>query len=62
MGGQIGCLALDGEREFELTPDDRIVASLRTGELATIDVDAVMRAAASAGVMTGPAQPSAWRA
>jgi predicted polyphosphate/ATP-dependent NAD kinase len=51
----LGCLALDGEREVELTPDDRVTATLGTG-VVTIDVDAVMAEAARAGVM---AQPSA---
>ena len=52
MPGRVGCLALDGEREIELGPDDHVTATLDTGDFATIDVDAVMAEAARAGVMT----------
>jgi predicted polyphosphate/ATP-dependent NAD kinase len=40
-----GCLALDGEREIERRPGERVAVSLVPGPL-TIDVDAVMRHAA----------------
>ncbi|MGH2763717.1 MAG: hypothetical protein ACRDLD_14255 [Thermoleophilaceae bacterium] len=40
-----GCLALDGEREIERRPADRVVVRLVPGPL-TVDVDAVMRHAA----------------
>jgi len=42
-----GCLALDGEREMERRPGERVTVRLVPGPL-TIDVDAVMRHAAAA--------------
>jgi predicted polyphosphate/ATP-dependent NAD kinase len=44
-------VALDGERELEVHPDQRVVVSLGARRLRTIDVAAVMRAAAEAGFL-----------
>ncbi len=41
-----GSIALDGEREIEFGPDDRITITLRTDTLFTIDVPRIMQAAA----------------
>jgi predicted polyphosphate/ATP-dependent NAD kinase len=47
-----GCLALDGERELELRPADRVTVRLAEGPL-VIDVDAVMACAARQHVLNG---------
>ncbi|MDX1606254.1 MAG: NAD(+)/NADH kinase [Candidatus Competibacterales bacterium] len=41
-----GSIALDGEREIEFAPTDRVTVRLRTDRLFTVDVPRVMRAAA----------------
>jgi predicted polyphosphate/ATP-dependent NAD kinase len=51
---QAGCVALDGEREIELGPDDSATVELAEGPL-IIDVDAVMTLAAAEEVMNGSA-------
>jgi hypothetical protein len=53
-----GCLALDGERELELGPGDRVTVRLAQGPL-VIDVDAVMARAARQRVLNGSARPRA---
>jgi predicted polyphosphate/ATP-dependent NAD kinase len=58
LGRQAGCVALDGEREIELGPDDAATVELAKGPL-VIDVDAIMTAAASQGVMNGSARSRA---
>jgi ATP-NAD kinase N-terminal domain len=53
-----GCLALDGERELELGPADRVTVRLAEGPL-VIDVDAVLALAARRRVLNGSARPRA---
>ncbi|MFQ5426087.1 MAG: NAD(+)/NADH kinase [Gaiellales bacterium] len=55
---QAGSLALDGEREIELTPDDRVVVTLATDGPQTIDVGSVMREAAQRGLLTSDRSPA----
>jgi len=51
LEGCLGCLALDGEREIELTPADRATVSLRRDGPRTIDIDAIMTHAAHHGFL-----------
>jgi len=51
LAGRVGSLALDGEREIELASSDHIEVRLEVGALTTIDIDAVMTAAARLGLM-----------
>ena len=51
VAGHAGCLALDGEREIEMRPDDQAEIRLAESGLLTIDVDAVMEAAARRGLL-----------
>ena len=44
-----GTIALDGERELELAPDDRATVTLRTDGFCSIDVEAVMAWASTSG-------------
>ena len=53
-----GCLALDGERELELGPSDRVTVLLAEGPL-VIDVDAVLALAARQRTLNGSARPRA---
>jgi hypothetical protein len=53
-----GCLALDGEREVELGPSDRVTVRLAEGPL-VIDVDAALALAARQRVLNGSAWPRA---
>jgi predicted polyphosphate/ATP-dependent NAD kinase len=53
-----GCLALDGERELELGPADRVTVRLAGGPL-VIDVDAVLALAARQRALNGSARPRA---
>jgi hypothetical protein len=53
-----GCLALDGEREHELGPVDRVTVRVARGPL-VIDVDAVMAGAAARHLLNGSARPRA---
>jgi predicted polyphosphate/ATP-dependent NAD kinase len=53
-----GCLALDGERELELGPADRVTVRLAEGPL-VIDVDAVLALAARQRALNGSARPRA---
>ena len=46
-----GSLALDGEREHELTSDNRVVVTLATDGPQLIDVDAVMSEASRRGLL-----------
>ncbi|MDI3340277.1 MAG: NAD(+)/NADH kinase [Sphaerobacter sp.] len=55
----LGCLALDGEREIELTPADRATVWLRSDGPRTIDVDAVMAHAAAHGLLRAGRLPQA---
>lgn len=48
-----GSVALDGEREIELGPDDRVEVRLDPHGPLTIDVGAVMREAAERGLLNG---------
>lgn len=48
-----GCLALDGEREIELGPEDRASVRLDVNGPMTIDVGAVMRTATRNGLLRG---------
>jgi predicted polyphosphate/ATP-dependent NAD kinase len=59
-----GSVALDGEREIELGPDDRVEVMLDPDGPLTIDVGAVMRDAARRGLMNGvvPGASAAGRA
>jgi predicted polyphosphate/ATP-dependent NAD kinase len=50
LAPRAGCLALDGEREIELGPADRVTVRLAGGPL-VIDVDAVMAGAARQQVL-----------
>jgi predicted polyphosphate/ATP-dependent NAD kinase len=50
LAPRAGCLALDGEREIELGPADRVAVRLGRGPL-VIDVDAVMAAASEQRVL-----------
>jgi predicted polyphosphate/ATP-dependent NAD kinase len=45
-------VALDGERELEVHPDQRVAVRLGATNLRTVDVDAVMREAAARGLLT----------
>ncbi|HZI39049.1 MAG TPA: acetoin catabolism protein X, partial [Acidimicrobiia bacterium] len=45
-----GVVALDGERELELRPGDRLTVTLRCDAFRSIDVAACMRAAALQGL------------
>ncbi len=54
LGPHAGSLALDGERELELTPDDRVVVTLAIDGPQMIDVDLVMGEAARHGLLTSP--------
>ena len=47
-----GCVALDGEREIELSQDGRVVVALGEGPL-VIDIDAVMAQAAADHLFNG---------
>lgn len=47
-----GTLALDGERELELAPQDRVTVTLRTDGFRSIDVGGVMRWAATNGALS----------
>lgn len=49
-----GAIALDGEREIEFAPDDRVTVTLRTDTLFTVDVPGVMRAAARERLLLRP--------
>lgn len=49
----VGSLALDGEREIELAPKDRVEVRLDPEGPLTIDVGAVMREAARRGLLNG---------
>ena len=51
VSGHAGSLALDGEREIEMRPDDRAEIRLSASGLLTIDVDAVMTTAARRGLL-----------
>ena len=53
-----GCLALDGEREHELGPADRVTVRVARGPL-VIDVDAVMAGAAGRHLLNHAARPLA---
>jgi predicted polyphosphate/ATP-dependent NAD kinase len=53
-----GCLALDGERELELGPADRVTVRLAEGPL-VIDVEAVLALAARQRALNGSARPRA---
>ncbi len=57
VAGAGGTLALDGEREIERSPDDRVAVELTAGPR-RVDVDAVMRHAADAGVLATRVQRS----
>lgn len=48
-----GSLALDGEREIELSPKDRAEVRLETDGPLTIDVESAMQAAARRGLLNG---------
>ncbi|MBA3472604.1 MAG: NAD(+)/NADH kinase [Rubrobacter sp.] len=48
-----GSIALDGEREIEVGPGDRVEVSLDVGGPLTIDVGAVMQEAARSGLLNG---------
>ena len=48
-----GSLALDGEREIELKPDDQVEVRLDADGPVTIDVEAVMQGAARHGLLNG---------
>lgn len=49
-----GCLAVDGEREIELTPGDRAEIRLDAAGPLTIDIDAVLTRAAEDGLLAMP--------
>jgi predicted polyphosphate/ATP-dependent NAD kinase len=57
VGAAAGTLALDGEREIERSPADRVTVELTGGPL-RVDVDAVMRDAAETGVLATRVQRS----
>ena len=46
-----GVIALDGEREIEFSPEDRIEVRLERNGPLTVDIDRVMRHAAEAGLL-----------
>ena len=46
-----GVIALDGEREIEFSPEDRIEVRLESNGPLTVDIDRVMRHAAEAGLL-----------
>jgi hypothetical protein len=48
-----GSIALDGEREIEVGPEDRVEVSIDMGGPLTIDVGAVMQEAARRGLLNG---------
>jgi predicted polyphosphate/ATP-dependent NAD kinase len=48
-----GSIALDGEREIEVGPGDRVEVSLDAGGPLTIDIEAVMQEAARHGLLNG---------
>ncbi|QIN81973.1 ATP-NAD kinase [Rubrobacter tropicus] len=53
-----GSVALDGEREMELGPRDRVEVELDTNGPLTVDVGAAMREAARRGLLNGAARRS----
>jgi predicted polyphosphate/ATP-dependent NAD kinase len=48
-----GSVALDGERELEVHPEQRVAVRLGPTRVRTVDVDAVMRLAAGRGILLG---------
>jgi predicted polyphosphate/ATP-dependent NAD kinase len=50
-----GSVALDGERELEVGPEDRVAVTLDAGGPLTVDVGGVMREAARRGLLNGGA-------
>lgn len=52
-----GVIALDGEREIEFGPTDRVVIRLSTDGPVTIDIDWVMAQAARGGLLTSRRSP-----
>jgi len=53
-----GVIALDGEREIEFVPSDRVVIRLDNDGPLTIDIDWVMARAAREGLLTGQSSPN----
>ena len=52
-----GVVALDGEREIEFGPDDRVTIQLQTNGPLTIDIDRVMARAAQDGLLARRQRP-----
>ncbi len=52
-----GVVALDGEREIEFGPDDRVAIQLQTDGPLTIDIDRVMARAAQDGLLAQHQEP-----
>ena len=50
---RVGSIALDGEREIEIGPDDEVEVRLDLNGPLTIDVGAAMREAARCGLLNG---------
>jgi len=57
LPARAGTLALDGEREVELTPGQALTVTLELDGPRTVDVDAVLAQAAREGLMFSPSGP-----
>ena len=57
VGTPRGVIALDGEREIEFGPDDRVTIQLQTDGPLTIDIDRVMARAAKNGLLVRHQRP-----